>query len=538
MPKKLILCVTLLTIINSYTSKIIAQDTDSLPTADSAIFEADTATDFGWPAVSDSIDMATSEQVDSLSQMWFDNQVSIGNDTSFVADGNADTLAVPDFPDSVYIQRLNALPFEVELSYNKMVKNMIDLYSHKRRELVENMLGVTDYYFPIFEDIFESKGMPTELKYLAVIESALNPVAVSRVGATGLWQFMHSTGRMYKLEVNSLVDDRRDPIKSTYAAANFMNDMYQTYHDWILVIAAYNCGPGNVNKAIKRSGGKRSYWDIYYHLPRETRGYVPAYIAAAYIMNYYKEHNITPAEPKHPIKCDTVMVSKKIHLEQISHIMGLPIAQLRNLNPQYRHDIIPGHIKPYALRLPTDQVLRFIELEDSISHYKDSLYFRPEVMNKKPEYNTYIPGPPKGNYAKLVYTVKSGDNLGFISSWYNVRVSDIKYWNGMSRNTIRGGQKLVIYVPKSKLSKYEKINTMSFNEKQASVGKPTSQKTTTSAPGPETLNDGEYEIYTVRRGDSLWEIARTFNVTEDDIKRWNGLNSSRIDMGQKLKIKR
>lgn len=507
---------------------------DTLPTTDSLIVDT---SNFEWPTVSDSIEIEISETVDSLSQMWLDSQVSIGNDTSFVS--GEDTTLIPDFPDSVYIKRLASLPMEVEVSYNKIVSNMIHLYSHKRRELVENMLGVADYYFPIFEDIFDSKGMPTELKYLAVIESALNPNAVSRVGATGLWQFMFSTGRMYKLEENSLVDERRDPIKSTYAAANFMNDMYKTYHDWILVIAAYNCGPGNVNKAIKRSGGKRNYWDIYYHLPRETRGYVPAYIAAAYIMNYYKEHNLKPAEYKMPIKSDTVMVSKKIHFEQISHFMGISVDQLRNLNPQYRHDIIPGHTKPYALRLPADQILRYIELEDSISHYKDSLYFNPAVMNKKPEHNTYIPGPPKGNYAKLTYTVKSGDNLGFISSWYNVRVSDIKYWNGMSRNTIRGGQKLIIYVPKSKVSKYENINTMSFDEKQASVGKSSTQSATkSSTTSNETLKEGEYEIYTVRRGDSLWEIARTFNVTEDDIKKWNGLGSSRIDIGQKLKIKR
>ena len=526
-----VLCATLL----AMHANAATQINDSIAEADT-LFAADTA-DFGWPETSDTLDIEISEQVDSLSQMWFDGQVSAGNDTSFVAlQPEADSI--PDFPDSVYRQRLEALPLEIELSYNKIVSNLINLYSHKRRDLVENMLGVADYYFPIFEDIFDSKGMPTELKYLAVIESALNPVAVSRVGATGLWQFMHSTGRMYKLEVNSLVDERRDPIKSTYAAANFMSDMYQTYHDWILVIAAYNCGPGNVNKAIKRSGGKRNYWDIYYHLPRETRGYVPAYIAAAYIMNYYKEHNLKPVAPKMPVKCDTVMVHQKIHFEQINHYLDISVSVLRNLNPQYRHDIIPGHIKPYALRLPTDQVLRFIELEDSISHYNDAYYFRPEVMNKKPEHNTYIPGPPKGDYAKMTYTVKSGDNLGYISSWYGVRVSDIKYWNGMSRNTIRGGQKLIIYVPKSKAAKYEKINTMTFDEKQASVGKAATAKPATTATTAEPLNDGEYEIYTVRRGDSLWEIARTFNVTEEDIKRWNGLSSSRIDIGQKLKIKR
>jgi len=496
------------------------------------------STDFDWPTVSDSVDIIVSEQVDSLSQMWLDKQEPAGDAALLVTDNQADSVQIPDFPDSVYIRRLAELPFEVELSYNNIVRNFIHLYAHQRRELVERMLSVDDYYFPIFEDIFDSKGMPTELRYLAVIESALNPVAVSRVGATGLWQFMFSTGRMYKLECNSLVDERRDPVKSTYAAANFMADMYRTYHDWILVIAAYNCGPGNVNKAIKRSGGKRNYWDIYYHLPRETRGYVPAFIAASYIMNYYKEHNLTPAEAKMPIKCDTVMVSKDIHFQQISLIMGLPVDQLRSLNPQYRHDIVPGHIRPYALRLPVEHVSRFIELQDSISNFRKEQYFNAETMNKKPEYNTYIPGPPKGDYTKLTYTVKSGDNLGYISSWYNVRVSDIKYWNGMSRNTIRGGQKLVIYVPKSKASKYSKINTMTFAEKQASVGKKTQTQTQPQTQTTDSQADGSFEIYTVRRGDSLWEIARTFNVTEEEIKLWNGLSSSRIDIGQKLKIKR
>ena len=213
-----VLCATLL----AMHANAATQINDSIAEADT-LFAADTA-DFGWPEPSDTLDIEISEQVDSLSQMWFDGQVSAGNDTSFVA-LQPETDSIPDFPDSVYRQRLEALPLEIELSYNKIVSNLINLYSHKRRDLVENMLGVADYYFPIFEDIFDSKGMPTELKYLAVIESALNPVAVSRVGATGLWQFMHSTGRMYKLEVNSLVDERRDPIKSTYAAANFMSDM-------------------------------------------------------------------------------------------------------------------------------------------------------------------------------------------------------------------------------------------------------------------------------------------------------------------------
>jgi len=499
------------------------------------------AIDTLWAVYTEPID-SINEKVDSLSALWFDKQVSLGNDTSFITPDTAGLANIPEFPDSVYRERLRQLPLMVEVSYNSMIRNYIHLYTHKRIDLVENMLGLADYYFPIFEEIFDSKQMPIELKYLAVIESALNPNAVSKVGATGLWQFMYGTGRLYKLEINSLIDERRDPIKATYAAANFLNDMYKTYHDWILVIAAYNCGPGNVNKAIRRSGGKRNYWDIYYYLPRETRGYVPAFIAATYVMNYYAEHNLKANKSSMPILCDSVMLNQNIHFEQISHFMNISVDQLRNLNPQFRHDIIPAATKPYALRLPANQILRFIDLQDSISHYKDSLYFNPSAMERTPVRTaaTGKPGlPPKGNYTKLIYTVKSGDNLGYISSWYNVRVDDIKYWNGLLRNTIRAGQKLTVYVPTSKVSKYKNINTMSFSEKQASVGK-SSTTTTQQQSSSSNNNTGEFETYTVKRGDTLWEIAKMYNgVSEADIMSWNNLSSaSKIYVGQKLKIKR
>jgi membrane-bound lytic murein transglycosylase D len=482
-----------------------------------------------------------SSQIDSLSSLWLNKQLSPGADTSFVFEDITDTLFNPECPDSVYIDRLASLPLVIEMSYNPMVRNYIHMYTNKRRDLVENMLGLSDYYFPLFEEILDSKNMPLELKYLAVIESALNPNAVSRVGATGMWQFMYYTGRMYKLEINSFVDERRDPVKSTYAAISFMQDLYDIYHDWILVIAAYNCGPGNVNKAIRRSGGKRDYWDIYYHLPRETRGYVPAFIAAIYIMNYYDKHGLTPKRNTFPILCDTIMVADKVHLEQISKVMGISLDEIRSLNPQYRRDIIPGQSKQYALRLPFEKVTCYIELEDSIMHYKDSVYFNPAAMSKAPEYNTYVPGPPKGNYTKLVYSVKSGDNLGFISCWYNVNVSDLKYWNGIYRNNIRSGQKLVVYVPKGKESKYQSINEMSFAEKQASVGKGSSvQAQTTAQQGGTTLSPGEYELYVVRRGDTLWEIAKQYpGVTDTDIMQWNGLSeASKLSVGQQLKIKK
>lgn len=478
-----------------------------------------------------------SEAIDSLVSRWYNKQASLGNDTSFIVSEFTDTTFIPAFSDSVYKERLANLPVVIPMSYNKIVRNYIHMYTQKRRDLVEDMLGLSEYYFPIFEQILDAEGLPLEFKYLPVIESALNPNAVSRAGATGMWQFMYYTGKMYKLEINSFVDERRDPVKASYAAVNFLKDLYDIYEDWILVIAAYNCGPGNVNKAIRRSGGKRNYWDIYYRLPRETRGYVPAFIAAVYTMNYYKEHNLSVNKSSLPILCDTIMLNKRVHFEQISHVLGMSLKELRSLNPQYRRDIIPAKNKNYVLRLPFDKITRFIDLQDSIFAYKDSVYFNPETLSKTPQYNSYVPEPPTKNHTKLTYHVKSGDNLGYIASWYGVGVSNLRYWNNIRRNMIRVGQKLVIYVPKSKVSKYKNIDQMSFAQKQAFIGKKV-VVTEKSAP-EENLKPGEYELYTVRRGDTLWDISKLYRgVTENDIMRWNGItNANKIAVGQKLKIK-
>ncbi len=451
---------------------------------------------------------------------------------------------VPDFPDSVYIDRLGRLPVIMEMSYNRIVRNFIDMYTHSRRDRVQIMLRLTDYYFPMFEEVFDQYGIPEELKYLSVIESALNPRAVSRAGATGMWQFMYYTGKTYGLTVNSLVDERRDPLKSTVAAAGFLRDLYDIYHDWTLVIAAYNCGPGNVNKAIRRSGGKRNYWDIYYYLPRETRGYVPAFIAATYVMNYSKEHNLYPARVDFEFHTDTIMVHDKLHLKQVAEVMGIPVEQLRDMNPQYKYDIIPGDSKPYALRIPQKQSMRFIELQDSIFAYKDSVYFNKDnVIISPTTKTTYLADLPADKYTKLTYTVKSGDNLGFISTWYNVQLSDLRYWNNIRQNMIRSGQTLAIYVPKGNAEKYRNIDNLSFEEKQARVGKPV----TPSAVKPASYssvavpaNYGEYETYTVRSGDTLWDIAKKFpGVSDTDIARLNNMrDGDSIKPGQVLKIRR
>lgn len=485
----------------------------------------------------DSVESNFEVNLDSLLNLYYIKQ-SIALDTIELAETDS---TIPDFPDSIYITRLEAIPSIVELSYNKIVKRYIDIYTKKNRKLVEVMLGLSDHYFPIFDDIFDYYDIPNEMKYMSIIESALNPRAYSRARAVGLWQFMYGTGRIYGLEINSLVDERRDPIKSTYAAAKYVKDLYEIYKDWILVIAAYNCGPGNVNKAIRRSGGKTNYWDIYYYLPRETRGHVPAFIAATYVMNYYSEHNLTPASVEIPVITDTLMVKRQLHLQQVSEVLDIPLKQIRDLNPQYRYDIIPANNKTYSLSLPVEHVSGFIDLEDSIYAYKDSIFFDPDKMIISPttttHYTKYMPEAPGPDYVKLIYTVKSGDNLGYISEWYNVRISDLRYWNNIRRNLIRSGQKLAIYKPKSQVSKYKNIDKMTFAEKQAMIGKPVAiSSSNTSA----TSNyDGEYVMYTVKSGDTLWDIAKLFaGVTDTDIMQLNNItDASKIRPGQKLKIK-
>ena len=287
----------------------------------------------------------------------------------------------PTYSREEYIDRLSRMPCIMEMAYNDVVQKFIDRYSGRLRHSISYMLGASNFYMPIFEEALEVYQLPLELKYLPIIESALNPKAVSRVGAAGLWQFMPATGKQYGLKLNSLVDERRDPIKSSYAAAHYLRDLYKIFGDWNLVIAAYNCGPENINKAIRRAGGdNKDYWHIYPYLPRETRGYVPAFIAANYIMTYYSLHNICPMTTRLPAKTDTVIVSRNVHLEQVAEVVGLNIDLLRSLNPMYRRDVVPGASEPSAIRLPITEVSRFIELEDSVYHYKAD-----ELLNKRAE---------------------------------------------------------------------------------------------------------------------------------------------------------
>jgi membrane-bound lytic murein transglycosylase D len=473
-----------------------------------------------------------SADLDSLVNSWYVKMAMKDYPEDFIND----SLGV-EFPDSVYVDRINKINSIIKLRYNSIIRNHIHVYTIKQRKNFSAVLGLMNYYFPMIEDIFDSYGLPAELKYMAIIESALNANAVSRVGATGLWQFMYSTGRMYGLNVNSLVDDRRDPVKSTHAAAKYIKDLYSIYNDWILVIAAYNCGPGNVNKAIRRSGNKKDYWDIYYRLPRETRGYIPQYVAATYAVNYFAEHHIRPLPLNIPVSTDTIMVNKDIHLNQISEVMGIPLGELRALNPQYRTGLVPGSTKPMSLTLPISHLGDFIDLNDTIRNYKSDVYLSRINITADPTRSTYVPADVKGK-SKLLYTVQDGDNLGFISEWYHVGLSDLRYWNNIYRNTIRVGQKLAIYVDPSKSDYYSKVSKMTFTEKQQMIGKtvPTNPVTTSLQSGP----DGEYITYTVRYGDTIWDIVKMFdNVTTSDVLALNNISDpSKIKVGQVLKIKK
>ena len=341
----------------------------------------------------------------------------------------------PTFPQEVYIERLSRMPTIIEMPYNDVVRQMIDRYAVRLRRSVSYMLGASNFYNPIFEQALEAYNLPMELKYLPVIESALNPVAVSRAKATGLWQFMLATGKQYGLKVNSLVDERCDPIKSSYAAAHFLSDLYKIFGNWHLVIAAYNCGPENVNKAIRRSNGVKDYWQIYPYLPKETRGYVPAFIAANYIMTYYCEHNICPLRTQLPIYTDTIMLDRNVHFEQIAAYCGLAVEHIKSLNPSYRNNIIPGQTELSCLRLPQSYISKFIDNEDSIYAYKkDSLLPNRAVV----AVNNKEVASPGGRY----HRVRSGQTLGGIARKYRTTVSRIKRLNGLRSNNIRVGQRL------------------------------------------------------------------------------------------------
>ncbi len=373
------------------------------------------------------------EELDSLLTDWHNKNFLSFDENCESSDEN------PTFPKEVYISRLSRLPNIIEMPYNDVVRQLIDRYSGRLRRSVSVMLGACNFYNPIFEEALESYGLPLELRYLPVIESALNPGATSRAGAAGLWQFMIRTGKTYGLEVNSLIDERRDPIKSSYAAAHYLKDLYDIYGDWALAIASYNCGPGNVKKAILRAGGKTDYWAIYPYLPRETRGYVPAFIAANYIMNYYCEHNICPVNTTLPAATDTLMIHRDLHFDQIVALCNVKPEEVSALNPQYRKGMIPGSGRPCILRLPSHGISAFIQAGDSIYNYRSNELFTHRKEVTPHEAKGYVGGKSgKARYVK----VRNGDTLGAIARRNGTTVKRLKQLNGLRNNNIRAGRRL------------------------------------------------------------------------------------------------
>ena len=422
-------------------------------------------------------------------------------------------------PDSVYIERIRQMNSFITLPYNDIVKNYIIKYSEKMPSSIGKILGLCEYYMPIFQEIFNQYDMPEELRAMAVIESAMNPLAVSRVGAKGMWQFMYSTAKNYGLHIDSFVDERLDPIKSAHAAAQYLQDAYDIFGDWNLAIAAYNCGAGNVNKAIRRSGS-RAFWDIWPYLPRETRGYVPAFVGALYTMNYYKEHGIRPVSVETPAHVDTMHINKMLHLKQVSELTGAPLQDLKNLNPQYRHEIIPGNDRQYILRIPYTYTNAFIENEDSLYRHKADVYFNPVTIKKIKE---------DGDGERIVYRVKSGDYLGKIAINHGTTVAKIKKWNNLKTNDIRVGQRLIIY-----RGGKAPASTSTTASASQTTAKPAAQ-TQASKPIPAGTS---YVEYTVQSGDSLYLIAKKFpGVSAQNIMDFNGIGSN-IKPGMKLKIPR
>lgn len=459
----------------------------------------------------------TPEATDSLLHLWYKNTMI--DDFDPVNEFDMDSVRfTSNVSDAEMMRRLEAMNSFISLPYNDVVKNYIIQYSERMTSRMGRVMGLSTYYFPIFEDILLRYGLPQELKYMAIIESMLNPVATSRAGARGIWQFMYQTGTSYGLEINSYVDERLDVEKAVDAAARYLRDAYRTFGDWALAISSYNCGAGNVSKAIRRADGRRDYWSIYPYLPRETRNYVPAFVAAMYAMTYYREYGIVPQNTGVPAQTDTFMIRRNLHFDQIEAVVGVPKEDLQNLNPQYVNDIIPGNNHPYVLKLPYTWTARFLDANrDTLYAYKaDSLIQGKVLQDQRKGGKSTGKSSGSSNQQRIAYKVKSGDYLGKIASRYGVTVAQLKSWNHLKSNSIQIGQTLYIY----------------------KNGGPTiSQGSTGSSSSSKSSSASKSRIYTVKNGDSLYKIAKSYpGISAEDIKKANGLSSDAIRPGQKLTI--
>ena len=491
---------------------------------DESYIEFEIMTDTIDPVVADSLEMALQERIDSensgeaiveesdfMMEMIDDMQdIKYFEANKLESSSKSENIYnypagyVPTFPDSVYAERIAKLRSQttMELVYNKHVKSFIDVYAVRKREHTCKILGLADIYFPMFEEALDKYDMPLEIKYLAVVESALNPRAGSHAGAKGLWQFMYGTGKVYKLNVTSLVDDRFDPIKATEAACQHLQDLYDSFGDWFLALAAYNSGAGNVNKAIRRAGGLKNYWAIWPFLPKETRGYVPAFIAVNYVMNYSQEHNLYPTDPGIMADgVDSVTVHQPLHFDQLHEMLNIPMEDIKFFNPQYKASIIPASAKkPMSLRLPEQYINSFIDNENELYAFKTKKGIDREKLEEE----------MKKVSDRSVHIVKSGETLGSIAKKYRISVNQIKTWNNLKSTTIYPGQKLIVYSSGAPMA-------------QAGNSKPVERST-------------EQTIHVVKSGENLSLIAKKYKCTVTDLKNWNNLKSTNLSVGQKLKV--
>ena len=464
-----------------------------------------------------------------------------------------------DVSDEEMVKRLAALPTIIEMPYNQVVRSYIDRYTKKGRAQVAAILGLSLYYMPIFEQALEEQGLPLELKYLPVIESALDPNAVSKHGATGLWQFMLGTAKGPGLEVNSLVDERRDPYVASERAAAYLKDLYAMYGDWSLAIAAYNCGPGAVNKAIRRAGGEakdHDFWSIYNYLTPETRGYVPMFIAANYVMKYYPQHNISPVLPVKPLVMDTIQVAERIHFNQISKVLDIPVEELRILNPQFRSDIIPGTPETqYTLILPSQQIHAYLMSENDIRNYDRDKYGKretvdpgevpadamlavegdgswPEDMGEADVALAVTQGKP----SVVMHKVVAGETLGSIAEQYGVTVAEIKDSNNLRRNAVRVGQQLRIATNSPQGVMESTVAAVSGKKSAEPAKKSNSNKKADTSKKKAAAQNNNPTTHKLKNGESLSSLSKKYGVSIDAIKKANGMTSDKLRAGQSIKI--
>jgi len=507
---RIFLFIFLVTFINS--SLTFGQDPEPADTSNKGAIEKEILLDNRMVADTHELgfvimkDSPVLEMLDSLAHLKYYGDYSFTTDRDSLNIYNFSKKHVPKYPDSIYAARIEALNRQttIEVTYNKNVKNFIHLYTVKKRDLSARILGLAEIYFPLFEEQLDRFDIPLEMKYLAVVESALIPTAGSRVGAKGLWQFMYGTGKVYGLKVTTLIDERYDPYQATIAACEHMSDLYDIYGDWSLVMAAYNSGGGNVNKAIRRAGGVKSYWAIWPYLPRETRGYVPAFIAVYYMMTHSAEHNIYPVHPGIVYnEIDTVTVHDVLAFDQINEMLGVPMDQIKLLNPLYKKQIIPYEVnEQFFLRLPKNYIGDFINNEAALYAYK----------TKKGTEKEKLVAEIKKAQERTVHVVRRGENLGLIAKRYHVYISQIKAWNNMRKTTIYPGQKLVVY-PSAKYNPQAVAASSSGSVSKSSSG-----------------------THTVKNGENLGLIAKKYGCSVSDLKSWNNLSRSTIHPGQKLLV--